>query len=562
MLQPVECRWQLAWVLLMVFTSGGRYDARMRAFLRGLCRLYALPPVKLLAAESLRLEGLAEMLQHCDDTAGDAAAAVAAARAAGGGDVSIERQWSAGRTLKVGGAAMVGSAALFMSGGAAAPALGGAFSAMGAGEALAAAGGAQALFGAAGAGMSAVAMRNLTGGVQEFAIEPPRPRSGHRCEQPELEPEPEPEPEPPLDGAGDAEGVDKAKMLESLRASGEVTEAEYVALLAVFAKEQQAHDDDTAGSSVPKSTGLDASSPSPSPSPAPAGETQPSSATRDEKSGAETAPSLPELLADTGSGLAVVIGVSGWLAADDDDSFSKQWSWLADELPGHECSWLRWESDALSELGQQFRNFVKEKVHQNIGYTVAQELTLGMEMLEFAVVEAFAWPVVLLTAATYIDNAWSMACSRAVKAGKMLAATLLARNHYGHRPVILCGYSTGALLIWSCLEALAAAPDGSGEGIVESVFLLGAPVTATVKAWTKVRRVVAGRLVNGYNRGDWVLWMLQRSIGGAGVGEIAGFSPVTAAGVDVESVDVSLLLLGKFTLTQPTTTPCFQDASN
>ena len=136
-----------------------------------------------------------------------------------------------------------------------------------------------------------------------------------------------------------------------------------------------------------------------------------------------------------------------------------------------------------------------------------------------------------------------MACSRAVKAGKMLAVTLLARSHYGHRPVILCGYSTGALLIWSCLEELAAAPDGSGEGIVESVFLLGAPVTATAKAWTKVRSVVAGRLVNGYNRGDWVLWMLQRSIGGALVGEIAGLSPVTAAGVDVESVDVSLLLL-------------------
>jgi pimeloyl-ACP methyl ester carboxylesterase len=130
-----------------------------------------------------------------------------------------------------------------------------------------------------------------------------------------------------------------------------------------------------------------------------------------------------------------------------------------------------------------------------------------------------------------------------VKAGRMLAATLLARSHYGHRPVTLCGYSTGALLIWSCLEELAAAPGGGGEGIVESAFLLGAPVTATAKAWTNVRRVVAGRLVNGYNRGDWVLWMLQRSIGGAVLGDIAGLSPVTAAGVHVESVDVSLLLL-------------------
>ena len=146
----------------------------------------------------------------------------------------------------------------------------------------------------------------------------------------------------------------------------------------------------------------------------------------------------------------------------------------------------------------------------------------------------------LLTAATYIDNAWSMAMSRAVKAGRLLAAELLARRH-GHRPVILCGYSTGALLIWSCLEALAAAPDGQGDGVVESAFLLGGPITAKPQQWAKVRRVVAGRLVSGYNRGDWLLWMLQRSIGGALVGQIAGLCPVSADGV--ESVDVSLLLL-------------------
>jgi hypothetical protein len=56
---------------------------------------------------------------------------------------------------------------------------------------------------------------------------------------------------------------------------------------------------------------------------------------------------------------------------------------------------------------------VRSKVHQNVGYTVVQELTVGMEVLEFAVVESLAWPVVLLTAASYIDNAWSVATSRA-----------------------------------------------------------------------------------------------------------------------------------------------------
>ena len=116
--------------------------------------------------------------------------------------------------------------------------------------------------------------------------------------------------------------------------------------------------------------------------------------------------SLAVPVGSSASGLAVVIGVSGWLADDTQDSFETQWSWLSDELPGHECKWVRWESKILKELGQQFRNFVKSKVHQNIGYTVAQELTIGMEMLEFAMVEALAWPAVLLTAATYIDSAW------------------------------------------------------------------------------------------------------------------------------------------------------------
>jgi hypothetical protein len=539
-LQPAQSRWLLVWVLLVVFTSGGRYDARMRAFLRALCRLYEIPFLKLLAAEALRLEGLAQLLQHRGSSPGYDARDDKSAEGSSHNAASSDASWSTGRTLKVGGAALAGSAALFMSGGAAAPALGGAFGAVGAGNALAAAGGAQALFGAAGAGMSAVAVKNLTGGVQEFAVDPPKCNHVEQRQPPPPERsacEPEPEPEPGSgSGLHDGEPVeDKAGLLESLRQSGEISDAELTALLAVFAKEQA--EDDTVDCSVP--TAPAASEHSTTPAPAATPERKSSSAPTDAGAGAG--------VANPTNGLGVVIGVSGWLSADDGDgesegdSFEAQWSWLSEELPGHECNWVRWESDTLRELGQQFRNFIKSKVHQNIGYTVAQEVTIGMEMLEFAVVEAFAWPVVLLTAATYIDNAWSMACSRAVKAGRMLAATLLARS-YGHRPVTLCGYSTGALLIWSCLKELAEAPDGAGEGIVESAFLLGAPVTASTQSWIKVRKVVAGRLVNGYNRGDWVLWMLQRSIGGALVGEIAGLSPVTAD-IGVESVDVSLLLL-------------------
>ena len=544
-LEGAEPRWLVVWIFLMVFTSGGRYDARMRSFLRALCRLYAIPYLKLLGAEALRLDALQQLLQHGGSPDHDIYSDEATGNHSSGSFHSSGsgNTWSAGRTLKVGGAALAGSAALFISGGAAAPALGGALSAVGAGEALAAAGAAQALFGAAGAGMSAAAVRNLTGGVQEFAIDAAPHSQFDHLQTPQSAlgaddaPEPEPEPEPersvgPDHVAQAGEELDKARMLDTLRAAGEISEAEYAALLAVFAKEQA---EDTAVAPNSNGSGSAASGTKRC--------GQGPHTPRMSSLGSELLRSSPLTVpvGSSASGLAVVIGVSGWLADDAQDSFERQWSWLSDELPGHDCKWVRWESKTLKELGQQFRNFVKSKVHQNIGYTVAQELTIGMEMLEFAMVEALAWPVVLLTAATYIDNAWSMACSRAVKAGRMLAAMLLAHK-YGHRPVILCGYSTGALLIWTCLEEIARAPDGAGEGIIESAFLLGAPVTACAQSWARVRKIVAGRLVNGYNRGDWVLWMLQRSIGGALVGEIAGLSPV-AGDVGVESIDLSLLLL-------------------
>lgn len=38
------------------------------------------------------------------------------------------------------------------------------------------------------------------------------------------------------------------------------------------------------------------------------------------------------------------------------------------------------------------------------------------------------------------------------------------------------------------------------EGVVEDVVLLGAPVDGSEKAWEKMARVVAGKIVNGYCR--------------------------------------------------------------
>jgi hypothetical protein len=49
-------------------------------------------------------------------------------------------------------------------------------------------------------------------------------------------------------------------------------------------------------------------------------------------------------------------------------------------------------------------------------------------------------------------------------------------------------------------------------GAVLDVVLLGTPVNADVKRWSRVRHVVAGRLVNGYSSRDWLLRFFYRSV--------------------------------------------------
>lgn len=51
----------------------------------------------------------------------------------------------------------------------------------------------------------------------------------------------------------------------------------------------------------------------------------------------------------------------------------------------------------------------------------------------------------------------------------------------------------------------------SCEGIIEDVIFLGAPVTASKVEWEKFKKVVAGRIVNGFCRKDWLLKFLYRT---------------------------------------------------
>lgn len=149
---------------------------------------------------------------------------------------------------------------------------------------------------------------------------------------------------------------------------------------------------------------------------------------------------------------------------------------------------------------------------------------------------AIAWPATLLTLSSMIDNPWSCSVRRSADCGRYLAETLLNREHgkrpvsflsvFGHclvifedlfyihffifirKQVSLIGFSLGARVIFFCLLELAQRENS--EGIIQDAILLGAPVSGSLLYWSKFAKVVSGRIVNGYCRGDWLLKFLYR----------------------------------------------------
>ncbi|KAJ5923777.1 hypothetical protein N7454_009022 [Penicillium verhagenii] len=146
-------------------------------------------------------------------------------------------------------------------------------------------------------------------------------------------------------------------------------------------------------------------------------------------------------------------------------------------------------------------------------------------------------PLGLMKVARVVDNPFSVAKSRADKAGEILADALINKVQ-GERPVTLIGYSLGSRLIFSCLQSLAK----HGEhGLVESVILMGSPTPSDAKYWRRIRSVVSGRVVNAYSENDSVLAFLYRTssmqLGIAGLQKVENVP-------GVENIDVSEMISG------------------
>jgi hypothetical protein len=224
--------------------------------------------------------------------------------------------------------------------------------------------------------------------------------------------------------------------------------------------------------------------------------------------------------------LRVTIGVTGWLT--EETGVVSAWRVLGE---GGEAFALRWELQALISLGNALQNFVSTAAWGYIKKEIIKRTVLA------GLWSALMLPLAMLKISKLVDNPFSVAKSRADKAGEVLADALISKAQ-GERPVSLVGYSLGGRVIYSCLLALA---ERKAFGLIDSVVVMGAPMPSDAADWRTLRSVVSGRFVNVFSENDYILAFLYRT-SSVQLG-IAGIQAVEDV-YGVENVDVSGMVNG------------------
>ncbi|GAB4821221.1 hypothetical protein N2152v2_008267 [Parachlorella kessleri] len=230
--------------------------------------------------------------------------------------------------------------------------------------------------------------------------------------------------------------------------------------------------------------------------------------------------------------LSALICVCGWIT--DPDDYVMEWEGI--RWPDADMFSLVWESRELLALNSALGVLVaKQAASQGAQFAVQHFFYAGAGILS-----ALA-PALLLDTATglLIENAWSVAVERSIKAGKLLAAVLAGGGH-GDRPVTLVAHSMGARLVFHCLLELYRC---GCRGVVQDVVLLGTPVSSGPERWRMARSAVAGRLINCYSRRDWLLGVVYTGSSGF-TKAAAGLCPVEVAGI--ENVNLTSVVGGHF----------------
>ncbi|KAF5389899.1 hypothetical protein D9757_003718 [Collybiopsis confluens] len=222
----------------------------------------------------------------------------------------------------------------------------------------------------------------------------------------------------------------------------------------------------------------------------------------------------------TGSGrdetLGVRLCISGWLSSEAD--VAAPWA----VFEGEETLALQWEVEALEQLSDALYTLIKTNAMKYVRAEIIRRTV-------FASVLAALGPMALLKVGEIIDNPWMNTKALALKAGAVLG-DLLAKRVFGNRPVTLIGYSFGSLVILEALKRVASLPPSETSHLIQDVYLFGTPASTDPAVWSSVRRLVSGRLVNGYASKDFVLAILSRASDISW--QIAGLHPVDVQGVE------------------------------
>ena len=257
--------------------------------------------------------------------------------------------------------------------------------------------------------------------------------------------------------------------------------------------------------------------------------------------------------------LAVRLCVSGWLESPDDvvapwtifgdaDTFALQWVRPYVSQKRFQIVKTTQEVDALMSLSNALFALVKTEA---IKYVRAEIIKRTVLASLFAALSPAAWlkigHIIGMSRAqiqrssdaqlSRIDNPWMHARTLALKAGKVLGI-LIEQRVLGNRPVTLVGYSLGSLVVFEALQYLASLPPEQTAHLIQDVYLFGSPISTDPRTWSAVRRIVSGRLVNGYGKDDYVLAVLSRvsnaswNVAGLTQVEVQGVENVACEGVD------------------------------
>lgn len=221
---------------------------------------------------------------------------------------------------------------------------------------------------------------------------------------------------------------------------------------------------------------------------------------------------------------------------------------------GRDAFAIECEADMMKVAGQGLRSYMLDNLIRTGGTKAAEEV---VKKTALAGIAAITLPITVFNAASAtLDGVFVRAKTKSYKAGLILAETLRTEVQ-GHRPVVLIGTSLGAATILTALTELAKDPEHTSH-LVDSVFLVSAPITPSAATLRKVRAIVQRRFVNVFSSKDMVCGIAAWLGSGVSVEELrAGKLPRVAGSraIDnvpgIENINVSDIISSHFEVNDP-----------